>query len=239
MQNSNRQPGGIAPAQWYVVALVAAFTTGSILYKLLRHEQLMHSIVGSLMDWERKKQRTSLRSAAALLLLPLCLEGTTPTLTINRMQSAEATRIIASSANQVETRLADPLNIAAPLPTFLRIGFPRPLSASGSGLAIGDTRTIHFSGAEGDPPGDLLMRVTARRPGYARFGNPQRLQQSRAMGALDQLRGHLEAPRPHSHRPHLAHPLRAPARPRLVLQRLGKICCPAGRSLPHHSRCHA
>jgi hypothetical protein len=30
-------------------------------------------------------------------------------------------------------------------------------------------RTIHFAGAEGDPPGDLVMRVTGRRDGYARF----------------------------------------------------------------------
>jgi hypothetical protein len=30
-------------------------------------------------------------------------------------------------------------------------------------------RTIHFSGAEGDPEGDLVMRVTEREPGFARF----------------------------------------------------------------------
>jgi hypothetical protein len=48
-------------------------------------------------------------------------------------------------------------------------GFPRPLAVSGDGLQPGDLRTIHFSGAEGDPAGDLVMRVTQRGPGYARF----------------------------------------------------------------------
>lgn len=57
----------------------------------------------------------------------------------------------------------------APLPLPLRVGFPRPLRAWGEGLAVGDMRTIHFAGAEGDPPGDLVMRVAERRPGYARF----------------------------------------------------------------------
>jgi hypothetical protein len=30
-------------------------------------------------------------------------------------------------------------------------------------------RVIHFAGAEGDPPGDLVMRVTDSRRGYVRF----------------------------------------------------------------------
>jgi hypothetical protein len=56
-----------------------------------------------------------------------------------------------------------------PLPLFLRIGFPVPLEAHGEGLGIGSLRTIHFSAAEGHPPGDLVMRVAARRDGYVRF----------------------------------------------------------------------
>lgn len=51
----------------------------------------------------------------------------------------------------------------------MRIGFPRPLEAYGTGLTLGSTRTIHFAGAEGDPPGDLVMRVCERGQGFVRF----------------------------------------------------------------------
>src|SRR6185437_13085248 len=54
-------------------------------------------------------------------------------------------------------------------PRFLRIGFPRPLAVHGGGLTEGDMRTIHFSGAEGDPEGDQVVRVAEREPGFVRF----------------------------------------------------------------------
>jgi hypothetical protein len=104
-----------------------------------------------------------------LFLLPLSLEGVFPELTFNRSQSVEVTQIIAAPPDSVENHLAQCLKVETPLPRFLRIGFPRPLSASGHGLAVGDTRTVHFSGAEGDPPGDLIMRVAEHRPGSLRF----------------------------------------------------------------------
>jgi hypothetical protein len=55
------------------------------------------------------------------------------------------------------------------LPRLLQIGFPRPLAAYGNGLNQDALRTIHFAGAEGDPPGDLVMKVAETRPGYVRF----------------------------------------------------------------------
>jgi len=81
----------------------------------------------------------------------------------------EVTQIVHTSAKEVEAALAQSPDIQSPLPHFLRIGFPRPLVVNGSGLAVNDLRTIHFSGAEGDPPGDLIMRVTASGPGHAHF----------------------------------------------------------------------
>ena len=230
MPEQEEQRREITPAQWYVVALVVAFTAGALLYKVLRHERLGHSaamflgipavlaillalgpkartatggilkgitlallviapllgegylcilvasplfylvgiIVGLLVDWDRKKRGVSV-SCAVLMLLPMCLEGVTPRLTFPRRQSVQVRKVIAASADQVEGRLAESPDLGAPLPSALRIGFPRPLSARGEGLAPGDTRTIHFAGAEGDPPGDLVMRVAERRPGYARF----------------------------------------------------------------------
>ncbi len=125
-------------------------------------------VVGLAVDRQRRKRDATL-SCVALFLLPMCLEGVIPQLTFNRTQSVEVRSVIPAPAGAVELALAQGLNVNAPLPLGLRVGFPRPLRAWGEGLAIGDTRTIHFAGAEGDPPGDLLMRVEERHPGYARF----------------------------------------------------------------------
>jgi len=116
-----------------------------------------------------RKRRDATLSCIVVLLLPMCLEGISPALTVNRGQTVEVTQIVPAPVGAVEQALAQSLAIREPLPKFLRIGFPRPLAARGNGLAVGDTRTVHFSGAEGDPPGDLVMRVAERRPGYVRF----------------------------------------------------------------------
>ena len=125
-------------------------------------------IVGKLVDFSRAKRSTTL-SCIAIFMLPVMLEGVVPQLTYDRLQSVEATRIVNAAPGQVEAALAQSPDIAAALPRFLSIGFPRPLSAQGSGLALNSMRTIHFSGAEGDPPGDLVMQVTSLRPGYVCF----------------------------------------------------------------------
>jgi hypothetical protein len=125
-------------------------------------------VVGTVVDHTNAKRPSTL-SCVALVLLPLSLEGIVPQLTHNRAESVEATQVVSASASQVEAALAQSPEITTRLPRFLRIGFPRPLEAYGSGLAIDDLRVIHFAGAEGDPPGDLVMRVTAAQPGYVRF----------------------------------------------------------------------
>jgi hypothetical protein len=124
--------------------------------------------VGVVID-ARRRDRGATASCIALVLLPLCLEGIVPQLTWNRAQSVEVAKIVDASANDVEAALALGPDVHARLPAFLRIGFPRPLAAYGHGLEVGATRTIHFAGAEGDPPGDLVMRVSERGSGYVRF----------------------------------------------------------------------
>jgi hypothetical protein len=119
-------------------------------------------------DKSRAKRSTTV-TCIAVLLLPMSLEGVVPWLTPDRALSVEATETVSAPESEVVASLAQSPDVTATLPTFLRIGFPRPLSAHGAGLAVGDLRTIHFTGAEGDPPGDLVMRVTAVRPGYVCF----------------------------------------------------------------------
>jgi hypothetical protein len=129
---------------------------------------LVGTVIGLIVDGFRNKRNTTL-SCVALVMLPLSLEGVSPQLSFDRVQTVEATRVVDASADAVEHQLARTLDIATVLPAALRIGFPRPLQASGEGLEIGALRSIHFAGAEGDPPGDLTMRVTARRPDFVRF----------------------------------------------------------------------
>jgi hypothetical protein len=126
------------------------------------------AVVGFVKNENRKRKNARL-SCLALILIPMSLEGVVPGLSFNRAQTVEVSRVVDAPADAVERRLAQSPEIAKALPRALRIGFPRPLNASGRGLDIGDLRTIHFAGAEGDPPGDLTMRVAARGPGYVRF----------------------------------------------------------------------
>jgi len=125
-------------------------------------------VVGVVMDEKRKNKNVKL-SCLALILLPMSLEGVVPGLSFNRAQTVEVSRVVDAPADSVERQLAQSPEIARALPRALRIGFPRPLNAWGQGLGIGAMRTIHFAGAEGDPPGDLTMRVAAREPEYVRF----------------------------------------------------------------------
>jgi hypothetical protein len=126
-------------------------------------------LIGVILDAARKRKRgNATLSCMALLVIPMCLEGIVPQFTFPRDQTVEVTSIVNTSAPVVEAALAQSPDLNVPLPRFLRIGFPRPLAAYGSGLEIGATRAIHFSGAEGDPAGDLVSRVAARGPGFIR-----------------------------------------------------------------------
>lgn len=125
-------------------------------------------IIGLIVDWTQRRRGATL-SCIALVMLPMCLEGVTPELTWNREQVVEVTRVVPASSAAIENSLSRPPDLQIPLPRYLRIGFPGPLAVSGGGLAVGSTRKIHFAGAEGDPPGDLVLRVGVREPGLVRF----------------------------------------------------------------------
>jgi hypothetical protein len=111
--------------------------------------------VGAGIDASRKK--TTTLSCTAVIVIVLSLDGVVPVHA--RQEVVSVTRVVPASAEEVRAALAGPMNIAAPLSRFLRLGFPHPIAASGSGIWVGTTRTIRFSGAEGDPPGDLTLRV--------------------------------------------------------------------------------
>jgi hypothetical protein len=124
--------------------------------------------IGVAIDYGRKHRGTTL-SCLTLVLLPMCMEGVLPGTSFPRQQTVSVTQIIDAPPALVEQSIAQSPRIDTKLPLALRVGFPIPLAAYGAGLTVGSTRTIHFAGAEGDPPGDLILRVAEYRSSYARF----------------------------------------------------------------------
>jgi hypothetical protein len=166
--------GGIAKGITLMLLIVAPLVGEGYLC-ILMASPLFYSVglvVGSLVDSARKRRlagRGTTLSCVAIVLLPMCLEGVVPGMNFDRAQTVGVTRVVDAPADAVEAALAESPRVDAVLPRFLRIGFPRPLEATGAGLDEGDVRRIHFSGAEGDPAGDLVMRVVERGAGYVRF----------------------------------------------------------------------
>ena len=128
---------------------------------------LVGIIIGVVVDSIRAARAAKL-SCIAVLLIPMCMEGVVPQLTWNRRQTVEVRRVVNAPAKNVRDALSRSPRIDTKLPAFLSIGFPRPLRASGEGLSVGSTRTIHFSGAEGDPEGDLRVRIVESTDGFVR-----------------------------------------------------------------------
>lgn len=122
-------------------------------------------IVGLILDSQRKRRQATL-GCIAIVLLPLSLEGSTERLSLPREESVTVTRVVAAPAAAVAGALAQSPRLDVPLPRVLRLGFPVPLAASGSGVLPGDTRRIHFSAAEGVPAGDIVVRITGSEPGH-------------------------------------------------------------------------
>lgn len=121
--------------------------------------------IGTAIDASRNRRNTL--SCAAVVVILMSMDGMIPAHT--RTETVVVTREIAAPVGEIRAALAEPPRIGTPLPWFLRTGFPRPIGVSGSGLEVGALRTIHFTGAEGDPPGDLTLRVEEVSDNAVRF----------------------------------------------------------------------
>lgn len=130
-------------------------------------------IVGLVIDHNRRREAEGAGGRSyQLLLLPLLvvasLEGVHSRLSFSRGEVVSVERTINADSNGVRRALENEPRFDKTLPTYLRLGFPKPASASGHGLNPGDRRLVHFAGGEG-PPGDLLLEVAEARPGTVRF----------------------------------------------------------------------
>jgi hypothetical protein len=110
-------------------------------------------------------------STLGLLVLPMLafsLEGVVPALALPRQATSVAERTLAASPEMVAAALAQSPHFDIPLDGVLGIGFPRPVTASGQGLAVGDRRVVTFA-TRGGRQRDLVMEVAASGPDWVRF----------------------------------------------------------------------
>ena len=100
----------------------------------------------------------TLMGLLVLALLPMSFEGATTRLSFNRDEVITTERVVHAMPAEVRNAIAAQPSFNRTLPPYLRMGFPRPVSARGDGLKPGDRRIIHFAGGEGKP-GDLIAEV--------------------------------------------------------------------------------
>ncbi|HEX7287029.1 MAG TPA: SRPBCC family protein [Candidatus Angelobacter sp.] len=128
-------------------------------------------LVAIVIGWARDRESKSahvLCSVLVLATIPMSTEGARPGLSFAREEVVSAERVIAATPEQVEAALAAVPRFQGDLPLYLRMGFPRPVSVSATGLAPGARYSIHFAGGEGKP-GDLVLEVADHRPGRLSF----------------------------------------------------------------------
>ncbi|MGH2756863.1 MAG: hypothetical protein ACRDI3_03650 [Actinomycetota bacterium] len=107
---------------------------------------LVGILIGIPIDRARRKRQSEGRiySIVGIGLLLLSVEGVTPMTSFSQHEVVTVTRTVDASAREVHAALAATPTFDASLPFYLRLGFPRPVAAYGSGLDVGDRRTIVF-----------------------------------------------------------------------------------------------
>ncbi|MFG1964728.1 hypothetical protein [Nonomuraea sp. NPDC049028] len=140
---------------------------------------LVGLLVALLVDEVRRHRgKSRMNLLLAPLLVAATLEGTAVSLPRDNEVSVTAGATAANAeqaAANVERALAAEPRFGPVESRFLSLGFPRPLRAEGTGLAVGDTRKIIFTPRRslgiGAPlePRSMTLRVSERLPGRVVF----------------------------------------------------------------------
>jgi hypothetical protein len=121
-------------------------------------------IVGGTIDADRRHKRRQgpKLMMVALPLLLLSFEGVAGS-PFDAHDAVQSSVVVEASTSQVVNALTATPRFDAEMPTFLTIGFNRPVSATGSGVAVGDERTIEFTGGSHDDHPLRLFGLTGKR----------------------------------------------------------------------------
>ncbi|MFI6299852.1 hypothetical protein ACIBEJ_50220 [Nonomuraea sp. NPDC050790] len=130
---------------------------------------LVGAIFGAFTDYLRAEGPKGPQMLAAPLLLLAVIEGSGEVTSLPREEVVSAS---AAATGDVAAALAAPPRFAPYASTLLRLGFPRPLSASGTGLAVGATREIVFTPRRslgiGARPEPRSMTLRVKESGHGR-----------------------------------------------------------------------
>ena len=126
---------GIVFAEGFVCILMAA----PLFY-------LVGIVIGVPIDHVRRRRRSEGKaySIVGLGLLFLSIEGAVPGTSFPKHQTIRVTRSIDASVGEIRQALGNRPDFDKVLPFYLKLGFPRPVGATGKGLDVGDHRTIFF-----------------------------------------------------------------------------------------------
>lgn len=121
-------------------------------------------VVGGAVDASRRRNRPQgpTLMVVGLPLLLLSFEGVVGS-PFDTHDAAEASIVVDASTSEVLAALAATPRFDTEMPTFLTIGFNRPVSATGSGVSLGDERTIDFTGGSHDDHPLRLFGLTGER----------------------------------------------------------------------------
>lgn len=125
-------------------------------------------IIGLTTDYSRKVNRQGVQCVVWVVAAVMSFEGTSSRLSLSRDEEVRVERTLAATPAEVEQTLAATPSFRTGLPLYFRMGFPKPVGTSGSGLKMGDRRVIQFGGGEG-APGDLVMNIAARTANSVTF----------------------------------------------------------------------
>lgn len=147
---------------------------------------LISIVVGLTVDEARRRghRRGPTMMAVSLPLLLLSLEGVVGS-PVDPADHVTRSRVVAAAPEEVAAALAAPPRFDANLPAFLAVGFDQPRTAAGSGIDVGDTRTIEFAasrlsarplqalgvtgGGDVERPSQMRLTVVESQPGRVTF----------------------------------------------------------------------
>lgn len=169
-----RSAVGVAMAVTTVALLLAGPVLNEGMVCLIIAAPLIYGVV-SLVTWlsvliARGGQGSPNALVAVPILFALALEGVGGFSLLPREDTGAGSRLVSAAPADVADALAAAPEYASPSALFLRaVPFPEPVEAVGEGLAVGDTRLIHFTprrtlapGAESTPRRMELEVVESR-----------------------------------------------------------------------------
>jgi hypothetical protein len=129
------------------------------------------AVFGGFLDFFEHLKKGN-RTVNVMILLPLfalmSTEGVWDATSFSRDERVVVEQVVPYKVGEVRKAFARPMELSKELPAFFRLGFPRAMRTSGSGLQVGAKRVILFGGGEG-APGELTLRVVSSDKGGVRF----------------------------------------------------------------------